>query len=184
MTRLRKEPGRGRDGPGHGVPGGRVRGQRPGQRRRQERDLQPVAQPDREHQPADQRAADTHRGGACHQPGARDRGGPAAAAASPAAASGSSSSLPWLWIALAAVVLIGLVVWIARASGRRSATASGWRSAMINTYAKGQALADAMRVADRPAGARRGTPRAAGPASRPARTTSPGAVPAAGERPR
>ena len=75
---------------------------------------------------------------------------PPPAAASTAAASGSSSSLPWLWIALAAVVLIGLVVWIARASGRRSATASARRSAMIDTYAKGQALADAIRVADRP----------------------------------
>jgi hypothetical protein len=74
---------------------------------------------------------------------------PTTAAASPAA-SGSSSSLPWLWIALAAVVLIGLVVWIARASGRRSATAAARRSAMIDTYAKGQALADAIRVADRP----------------------------------
>jgi hypothetical protein len=72
-----------------------------------------------------------------------------AAAASPAP-SGSSSSLLWLWIALAAVVLIGLVVWIARASGRRSATAAARRSAMIDAYAKGQALADAVRVADRP----------------------------------
>jgi hypothetical protein len=71
------------------------------------------------------------------------------AAASPAA-SGSSSSLPWLWIALGALVLIGLIVWIARASGRRSAAASARRSAMIDTYAKGQALADAIRVADRP----------------------------------
>ena len=68
----------------------------------------------------------------------------------PATASGSSSSLLWLWIALAAVVLIGLIVWIARASGRRSAKASARRSAMIDTYAKGQALADAIRVADRP----------------------------------
>jgi len=75
---------------------------------------------------------------------------PTAAAAASPAASGSSSSLQWLWIALAAVVLIGLVVWIARASGRRSATASARRSAMIDTYAKGQALADAIRVADRP----------------------------------
>ncbi len=75
---------------------------------------------------------------------------PTAAAAASPAASGSSSALPWLWIALAAVLLIGLVVWIARASGRRSATASARRSAMIDTYAKGQALADAIRVADRP----------------------------------
>jgi hypothetical protein len=74
---------------------------------------------------------------------------PPAAATSPAA-SESSSSLPWLWVALAAVVLIGLVVWIARASGRHSAAAAARRSAMIDTYAKGQALADAIRVADRP----------------------------------
>ena len=74
---------------------------------------------------------------------------PASQAPAPAA-SGSSSSLPWLWIALAAIVLIGLIVWIARASGRRSAKASARRSAMIDTYAKGQALADAIRVADRP----------------------------------
>src|SRR6476646_1581639 len=75
---------------------------------------------------------------------------PTAAAAASPAAGGSSSSLLWLWIALAAVVLIGLIVWIARASGRRSAAASARRSAMIDTYAKGQALADAIRVADRP----------------------------------
>jgi hypothetical protein len=74
---------------------------------------------------------------------------PATAAASPAS-SGSGSSLLWLWIALGALVLIGLIVWIARASGRRSAAASARRSAMIDTYAKGQALADAIRVADRP----------------------------------
>jgi hypothetical protein len=75
---------------------------------------------------------------------------PTAAAAASPAAGGSSSSLLWLWIALAAVVLIGLIVWIARASGRRSAKASARRSATIDTYAKGQALADAIRVADRP----------------------------------
>ena len=79
-----------------------------------------------------------------------------AAAASPAAG-GSGSSLLWLWIALAALVLIGLIVWIARASGRRSAAAAGRRSAVIDTYAKGQALADAVRIADRP-----GAPPAAG----------------------
>jgi hypothetical protein len=75
-----------------------------------------------------------------------------AAAASPAAAGGSGSSLLWLWIALAALVVIGLIVWLARASGRRSAAAAARRSAVIETYAKGQALADAIRVADRPGG--------------------------------
>ena len=70
------------------------------------------------------------------------------AAASPAAAGGSGSSLLWLWIVLAAVVVIGLIVWIARASGRRSAAAAGWHSRVINTYAKGQALADALRIAE------------------------------------
>ena len=70
------------------------------------------------------------------------------AAASPAAAAASGSSLLWLWILLAAVVVIGLIVWIARASGRRSATAAGWHSRVISTYAKGQALADALRIAE------------------------------------
>jgi hypothetical protein len=70
------------------------------------------------------------------------------AAASPAAASGSSSSLLWLWIALAAIVVIGLIVWIARASGRRSAAGEGWHTRVISTYAKGQALADALHMAE------------------------------------
>ena len=82
---------------------------------------------------------------------------PTAAAAASPAAGGSGSSLLWLWIALAALVLIGLIVWIARASGRRSAAAAGRRSAVIDAYAKGQALADAVRIADRP-----GAPPAAG----------------------
>jgi hypothetical protein len=70
------------------------------------------------------------------------------AAASPAAAAESGSSLLWLWILLAAVAVIGLIAWIAHASGRRSATAAGWHSKVINTYAKGQALADALHIAE------------------------------------
>ena len=66
---------------------------------------------------------------------------------STAPASSSGSSLLWLWIALGALVLIIAIVWIARASGRRSATASSWRSAVADTYARGQALADAVRMA-------------------------------------
>jgi hypothetical protein len=73
---------------------------------------------------------------------------PTAAAATTAAASGSGSSLLWLWIVLGALIVIGLIAWIARASGRRSAAAAGWRSTVVNTYAKGQALADAVRIAD------------------------------------
>jgi hypothetical protein len=75
---------------------------------------------------------------------------PSPTAATTAAASSSGSSLLWLWIALGALVVIGLVVGIARASGRRSAAAAGWRSTVADAYANGQALADAVRIADRP----------------------------------
>jgi hypothetical protein len=69
---------------------------------------------------------------------------------SPAAASGSGSSLIWLWVALGAVVLIGVIIWITRASGRRSAATAGWRSRTIDAYAKGAAVYDAMGVAEGP----------------------------------
>jgi hypothetical protein len=72
----------------------------------------------------------------------------AAQAPTTAPASNSASSLLWLWIVLGALVLIGIITWIARASGRRSAATSGWRSAVVDTYARGQALADAVRMAD------------------------------------
>ena len=71
----------------------------------------------------------------------------AAQVASTAPASSSGSSLLWLWIVLGALVLVGIITWIARASGRRSAAASSWRSAVVDTYARGQALADAVRMA-------------------------------------
>jgi hypothetical protein len=71
-----------------------------------------------------------------------------AQAGSTAPASGSGSSLLWLWILLGAVIVIGAIVWIARASGRRSAAAAGRRSTLIDAYAKGQALADGLRLAD------------------------------------
>jgi hypothetical protein len=71
-----------------------------------------------------------------------------AQATSTAPASSSGSSLLWLWIALAAVVLIGLITWIARASGRRSAAAANWSTAVTDAYSKGQALADSVRIAD------------------------------------
>ena len=76
---------------------------------------------------------------------------PAQPTSSPALASGSSgSSLIWLWVLLGAVILIGLIVWIVHARGRRSAAAAGWRSRVIDAYAKGSALHDAMSAAETP----------------------------------
>jgi hypothetical protein len=67
---------------------------------------------------------------------------------SPAPGSGSGSALIWLWVGIGAVVLIGIIVLVARSSGRRSAAASGWRSKVIDAYAKGSAVYDAMSVAE------------------------------------
>jgi hypothetical protein len=74
----------------------------------------------------------------------------ASPASSPAAGSGSSSGLIWLWVLLGAVILIGVIVWIARSAGRRSAAAAGWRSRVVDAYAKGSALYDAMSIAESP----------------------------------
>jgi hypothetical protein len=75
---------------------------------------------------------------------------PTPATSPSAAASGSSSgtSLPWLWILLGVLILAGLIVWIATSGRRRSAAAAGWRSRLIDAYAKGSALHDAMVVAE------------------------------------
>ncbi len=43
-----------------------------------------------------------------------------------------------------------MILWIARARGRRSAAAAGWQSRVIDAYAKGSALHDAMSVAETP----------------------------------
>jgi hypothetical protein len=69
---------------------------------------------------------------------------------SPAASSGSGTNLLWLWILLGALVVIGAIVLIVRSAGRRSAAAAGWRSKVIDAYAKGSALHDAMSVAETP----------------------------------
>jgi hypothetical protein len=67
-----------------------------------------------------------------------------------AAASGSSSgtSLLWLWILLGVLILAGLIAWIVQSGRRRSAATAGWRSRLIDAYAKGSALHDAMVVAE------------------------------------
>lgn len=79
-------------------------------------------------------------------PAATESSGPAA---SPAAGSGSGSLL-WLWILLGVVVLVTLIALIARSSRRRSAAAADWQSRLIDAYAKGSALHDAMSVAESP----------------------------------
>jgi hypothetical protein len=78
---------------------------------------------------------------------------PAASAepsSSPTAGSGSGSGLIWLWVLLGVIVVAGVIVGIVRAGRRRSAAAAGWRSRVIDAYAKGSALHDAMSVAETP----------------------------------
>jgi hypothetical protein len=75
---------------------------------------------------------------------------PATGSAAPAASSGTS--LIWLWVLLGVLVLAGLIALIARSSRRRSAAAAGWRSRLVDAYAKGSALHDAISVAEAPGG--------------------------------
>ncbi len=75
---------------------------------------------------------------------------PSSVSAAPVASSGTS--LIWLWVLLGALVVAGLVALIARSARRRSAAAAGWRSRLIDAYAKGSALHDAMSVAEAPGG--------------------------------
>ena len=74
---------------------------------------------------------------------------PATGSAAPAASSGTS--LTWLWVLLGILVLAGLIALIARSARRRPAKA-GWRSRLVDAYAKGSALHDAMSVAEAPGG--------------------------------
>jgi hypothetical protein len=69
---------------------------------------------------------------------------------SPAASTGEGKKLLWLWILLGALVVIGVIMLIVRSAGRRSTAAAGWRSRIIDAYAKGSALNDAMSVAETP----------------------------------
>jgi hypothetical protein len=66
-------------------------------------------------------------------------------------ATGSGTSLIWLWILLGAVLAAVLIVWIIRVARRGSATAAAdWRSRLVDAYAQGSALCDAMNVAETP----------------------------------
>jgi hypothetical protein len=72
---------------------------------------------------------------------------------SPTPSSGSSTNYVWLWALLGAVVLVGLIAWIAASAHRRRAkAATAWRSRAVDAYAKGSALYDAMSVAEAPGG--------------------------------
>jgi hypothetical protein len=75
---------------------------------------------------------------------------PSSVSASPSASSGTS--LLWLWILLGVLVVAGLIVLIARSGRRRSAATAGRRSRLIDAYAEGAALHDAMSVAEAPGG--------------------------------
>src|ERR1017187_5725496 len=123
---------------------------------RQERDRRPLAHPQCQCRAQPQRqapassASPSRTAPASVTPSAATPTRTAPASSPAAAASGSSTGLIWLWILLGAIVLIGLIMLIVRARGRRSAAAAGWRSRVIDAYAKGSALHDAMSVAETP----------------------------------
>jgi hypothetical protein len=74
-----------------------------------------------------------------------------AGAATTPAATGSSTS-PWVWVLVAVgiAVVAGLLIWALVAHRRRSAAATDWRGRVIDAYAKGSALHDAMAAAETP----------------------------------
>ena len=69
-------------------------------------------------------------------------------ASATAAPTGSGSGLIWLWILIGVVVLAGATALIVRSSRRRAKIAAAWRAKIIDVYAEGSALLDAMRLAD------------------------------------
>ena len=81
-------------------------------------------------------------------PAAPSSAAPQSATAAPAA--GSGTSLLWLWILLGAVLVAVLIGWITRVARRGSATAADWRSRLVDAYAQGSALRDAMSIAETP----------------------------------
>jgi hypothetical protein len=72
------------------------------------------------------------------------------AATTPAPASSSGFPWAWFWLAVGIVAVAGLVIWAVAAHRRRSAAATDWRSRVIDAYAKGSALHDAMASAETP----------------------------------
>ena len=70
---------------------------------------------------------------------------PSASSPAPAASTSPPAGV-WLWVLAGAVALAGLIAWLIYAS-RRSARRREWRAQTVDAYAKGSALADAIRIA-------------------------------------
>ena len=70
---------------------------------------------------------------------------PSASATEPP--NGSGSTPIWIWIVIGLVVLIVATALITRSVRRHAATAASWRTKVIDVYAEGSALLDAMKIA-------------------------------------
>jgi hypothetical protein len=78
-------------------------------------------------------------------------GAPAEASGTPAAGTGHGFPWGWFWLAVGVALAAGiaLAAW-RRARRRRSSAAAGWQTRVIDAYAKGAALHDAMAAAETP----------------------------------
>jgi hypothetical protein len=72
---------------------------------------------------------------------------PVAQPSATATPSGSGSPPIWIWIVIGLAVLLGATALIVRSVRRRGATAASWRTKVIDVYAEGSALLDAMKIA-------------------------------------
>src|SRR5262249_61089931 len=70
----------------------------------------------------------------------------------PQPATSTSSGFPWtwFWIAVAIAAVVGLISWLIVAHRRRARSATDWQGQVIDAYAKGSALHDAMAAAETP----------------------------------
>ena len=131
-----RRPGRGRQSGQQGRHGHRLAGGDPDR----------ALGPDRNQDPDREGDGDSDR----HGDGFRRAAAPGASPTATGSESSSGSTPIWPWILLGVAVLAALTGWIVHASRRRSATAAGWQSRLIDAYAKGSALHDAMSVAESP----------------------------------
>lgn len=83
-------------------------------------------------------------------PAATGTSNPAQVTTGSPAASSATSGWFWLWVALAVLIVAILTAWFIHVRRRHAAIAADWRTRLINAYAKGSALHDAMAVAETP----------------------------------